>query len=321
VNRALALVLLLAAGAAHAQAAKAPRVAFLYQTAGACKPDGRYNAFERGLRELGYVPGRTIQIDLRCHAKPDEMRAIATQAVKSKADVIMVGTPAAAMAARAATGEVPIVCGSCGDPVENGLVANLARPGGNVTGLASLSAELMGKRMEVARELAPNAKRFAVLINPDNPGARANLDTLNSAARSLGVELYRAEFRVPADFERAFAGIAASGAAVLLVQDDPYAFAGRAQLAALALKHKLPAIAGSIEIADDGALVAYGPNREDLFRRAAGYVDRILRGAKPASLPFEQPLKFELVLNLKTAAALGLSVPASLVQRADRTIR
>jgi putative ABC transport system substrate-binding protein len=320
VQRALPFVLLLGLAGVLAQPAKTPRIGFLYQTAGACKPDSRVEAFEGGLRDLGYIPGKTIIIDLRCHAKPEDMRPIATEALKSKADVIVVGTPAAAMAARSVTGEIPIVCGSCGDPVENGLVANLARPGGNVTGLASLSAELMGKRMEVARELAPRAKRVAVLINPDNPGARANMETLAAAARSLGVELHRAEFRVPADFERAFAEIAASGAGVVLVQDDPYALVGRAQIAALALKHGLPAVGGTIEIAEAGVLVAYGPNRLDLFRRAAGFVDKLLKGAKPATLPFEQPSKFELVVNLKTAAALGITVPPALLLRADRTI-
>jgi putative ABC transport system substrate-binding protein len=306
---------------AHAQPAKMPRIAFLYQTAGACKPDGRYNAFEQGLRDLGYVPGRTITIDFRCHAKPEEMRAIATEAVRNKVDVIVVGTPAMAMAARAVTGEVPIVCGSCGDPIDNGLVANLARPGGNVTGLASLSAELMGKRLEVARELAPGVKRIAVLINPDNPGTRANIDALNEAARSLGLELSYAEFRSAAEVQRAFGEAAALRPGVVLVQDDPYALVGRAQIAALGIQHKLPTIAGTIEAGEAGVLVVYGPNRQDLFRRAAGFADRILKGAKPATLPFEQPSKFELVVNLKTAAALGITMPPALVLRADRTIR
>jgi putative tryptophan/tyrosine transport system substrate-binding protein len=306
---------------AQAQPAKMPRIAFLYQTAGACKPDGRYNAFEQGMRDLGYVPGRTITIDFRCHAKPSEMHGIATEAVRSKADVIVVGTPAMAMAARAVTGDVPIVCGSCGDPVDNGLVANLARPGGNVTGLASLSAELMGKRLEVARELAPSAKRIAVLINPDNPGTRANIDALNRAARSLDVELAYAEFRGVGDLERAFSEAAAAGPGVVLVQDDPYALVGRSQIATLAIKHKLATIAGTIEAGEAGILVVYGPNRHDLFRRAAGFVDRILKGAKPATLPFEQPAKFELVVNLKTAAALGITMPPAIVLRADRTIR
>ncbi|HZO02988.1 MAG TPA: ABC transporter substrate-binding protein [Burkholderiales bacterium] len=314
----LIIGLALGIGCAQAQPAKTPRVGFLYQS---CKPDDRYRAFEQGLRDLGYIPGRTITIDFLCHPKAQDMRGIATEAVKSKADVIVVGTPAMAMAARAVTGEVPIVCGSCGDPVENGLVANLARPGGNVTGLASLSAELMGKRLEVARELAPGTKRVAVLINPDNPGTRANIETIGNAARTLGVEIHRVEFRGVADLERAFGEVAATGAGVLLVQDDPYALVGRAQIAALAIKHRLPAIAGSIEIAEAGVLVVYGPNRLDLFRRAAGFVDRLLKGAKPATLPFEQPSKFELVVNLKTAAALGITMPPALVLRADRTIR
>jgi putative ABC transport system substrate-binding protein len=317
----LVIGLTLGIGNAQAQPAKMPRVAFLYQTAGACKPDGRYNAFEQGLRDLGYVPGRTLAIDFRCHAGPAEMHGIAKEAVRTRADVIVVATPAMATAARAVTGEVPIVCGSCGDPVENGLVANLARPGGNVTGLASLSAELMGKRLEVARELAPGARRIAVLINPDNPGTRANIDTLRRAADSLGVELSYAEFRGVGDLERAFREAAAARPGVLLVQDDPYALVGRAQIAALAIKHKLPTIAGTIEAGEAGILVVYGPNRHDLFRRAAGFVDRILKGAKPATLPFEQPAKFELVVNLKTAAALGITMPPAIVLRADRTIR
>jgi putative ABC transport system substrate-binding protein len=317
----LVIGLTLGIGNAQAQPAKMPRVAFLYQTAGACKPDGRYNAFEQGMRDLGYVPGRTITIDFRCHGRSSEMHGIATAAVRSKAEVIVVSNPAMAMAARAVTGEVPIVCGSCGDPVDNGLVANLARPGGNVTGLASLSAELMGKRLEVARELAPGTKHVAVLINPDNPGTRANLDALNEAARALSLELSYAEFRSAADLPRALDEAAAVRPGAVLVQDDPYAVAGRAQIAALAIKHKLPTIAGSIEIAEAGALAVYGPNRLDLFRRAAGFVDRILKGAKPAALPFEQPSKFELVVNLKTAAALGITMPPALVLRADRIIR
>jgi putative tryptophan/tyrosine transport system substrate-binding protein len=273
------------------------------------------------LRDLGYVPGRTITIDFRCHPKAQDMRVIAAEAVKARADVIVVGTPAMAMAARTVTGEVPIVCGSCGDPIENGLVANLARPGGNVTGLASLSAELMGKRLEVARELAPGTKRVAVLINPDNPGTRANIAALNEASRSLGLELSYAEFRSAADIQRAWGEAAAARPGVVLVQDDPYALVGRSQIAALAIQHKLPTIAGTIEAGEAGVLVVYGPNRMDLFRRAAGFVDRILKGAKPATLPFEQPSKFELVINLKTAAALGVTMPPALVLRADRTIR
>lgn len=320
-NGTLLIGLALGVGAAQAQATNPPRIAFLYQTAGACKPDGRYNAFEQGMRDLGYVPGRTIAIDFRCHARPEDMRAIAAEAVRNRVAVMVVGTPAMAMAARAVTGEVPIVCGSCGDPIQNGLVANLARPGGNVTGLASLSAELMGKRLEVARELAPGTKRFAVLLNPDNPGTRANVDALNESARPLGLELTYAEFRSAADLPRAFGEAAATRPGVVLVQDDPYALAGRSQIAALALQHKLPAIAGSIEIAEAGALAVYGPNRLDLFRRAAGFVDRILKGAKPAALPFEQASKFELVINLKTAAALGITMPPALVLRADRIIR
>jgi putative ABC transport system substrate-binding protein len=179
----------------------------------------------------------------------------------------------------------------------------------------------MGKRLEVARELVPGVKRIAVLINPDNPGTRANIDALNEASRSLGLELSYAEFRSAAEVQRAFSEAATLRPGVVLVQDDPYALIGRAQIAALGIQHKLPTIAGTIEAGEAGVLVIYGPNRQDLFRRAAGFVDRILKGAKPAALPFEQPSKFELVINLKTAAALGITMPPALVLRADRIIR
>ena len=303
------------------QSGNAPRIGYLSVGPTTCKPDSRYEAFVGGLRDLGYVLGRTVTVDHKCHSTPGDMSKLTREMLERKANIIVVGTPAAALAARTVTGEIPIVCASCGDPLDNGLVASLARPGGNVTGMASLSAELMGKRLELVKEVAPRAARVAALLNPDNPGTRANRVALTTAARALGVEIYPVEFRNVGELDDAFRSAAAAGAGALLVQDDPYAFAGRARIAELGLKHRLATVAGVVEIAEAGALIAYGPNRLDLYRRSAGFVDRIIKGARPADLPIEQPSKFELIINLKTAAAIGITLPASLVLRADRIIQ
>ena len=245
------------------------------------------------------------------------MRNVLREFVNRKVDVIFVGAPAMALAARAATGEIPIVCGSCGDPLENGLVANLARPGGNITGLASQSAELIGKRVELLREAVPRVTRVAALLNPDNPGTRATLKALDEAGRALGIQIHRVEFRNVGELDKAFRSAATGGATAVLVQDDPHALAGRIQIAEFALRHRLPAVAGVPEYAEAGALIAYGPSRIDLYRRAAAFVDKILKGAKPGELPIEQPTKYDLIINLKTAKAIGLTIPQSVLQRAD----
>lgn len=278
------------------------------------------DGFARGLREVGYVPGHSIVVDVRSYTTGDELRKVLDELVRQKVDVIFVGQPFVALAARRATTDIPIVCGSCGDPTENGLAVSLASPGGNVTGLASLSAELVGKRLDLMKELLPGVSRYAVFVFPSNPGTRATLRALDAAGRTLGLEIQRIEIRGAGDFEGAFRSAARSGAGAVLLQDDPLLRAAAAQIGELALRQRLPVSAGVLELADTGILMVYGPDRVELYRRAAGFVDRILKGAKPGELPFEQAAKFTLVLNLKAARALGVTIPQSLVLRADRII-
>ena len=301
-------------------AGSVPRVRLLLVGTLDCKPDVRVAAFEQGLRDLGHIVAKTISVERKCYSTAAEMLRLLGDTVESRPDIIVVGVPAAAIAAREATRDIPIVCVSCGDPLDYGLVASLARPGGNVTGLASLSAELIGKRLQLLKEVAPGAKRVAAFLNPDNPGTRANLAALERAAAAVSFDIQRFDFRNVGDLTNAFRAASAAGAGAVVVQDDPFSFAGRAQIAELALKYRLPVVAGVPEIAEAGALIAYGPNRIDLHRRAAGFVDKIIKGAKPADLPIEQPYTFELVINLKTASALGITVPKDLLTAASRLI-
>jgi putative tryptophan/tyrosine transport system substrate-binding protein len=321
---AAALVLLLSGSWLVAEvrpAGKVPRVGYILVGPPECKLAPRDEAFYQSLRELGYLPGQNITVDRRCFSTGDEMRKVVREVVDRKVDVIFVGAPALALAARTATRDIPIVCGSCGDPLENGLVASLARPGGNVTGLASQSAELIGKRVELLREAVPGVSRLAALLNPDNPGTRPTLTALDAAGRALGIEIQRVEFRNVGDFDRALRSVATGGAGAVLVQEDPHALAARMQIAEFALRHRLPAVAGVPELAEAGVLMAYGPSRIDLYRRAAAFVAKILKGANPGDLPIEQPTKYDLVINLKTATAIGLTLPPSLLLQADRVVQ
>jgi putative tryptophan/tyrosine transport system substrate-binding protein len=278
------------------------------------------DGFVRGLQELGYAPGRTIRLDVRSYRTRDEVPAVLEGLVRQKVDVIFVGQPFLALAAREATRDIPIVCGSCGDPTENGLAPSLASPAGNVTGVASLSAELIGKRLELMKELFPGVARHAVFVFPANPGIRATAAALDGAGRTLGLELQRVEIRGSRDFERAFRAAAQAGAGTVVLQDDPLLRAAAPRIAELGLKHRLPVSTGLLELVEAGALMAYGPDRVDLYRRAAGFVDRILKGARPRELPWEQATKLSLVLNMRTARALGVTVPEPFVLRADRII-
>jgi putative ABC transport system substrate-binding protein len=302
-------------------AGNVPTVGYLLAGPPQCKLAPRDEAFYQGLRELGYIPGRTITVDRRCFRTGDEMRNVLSEFVDRKVDIIFVGAPALALAARTATREIPIVCGSCGDPLENGLVASLARPAGNVTGLASQSAELIGKRVELLREAVPRVARVVAFLNPDNPGTRPTSKALDEAGRALGIQIQRVEFRNVGELDKAFRSAATGGATAVLVQDDPHALAARIQIAEFALRHRLPAVAGVPEYAEAGALIAYGPSRVDLYRRAATFVDKILKGAKPGDIPIEQPTKYDLIINLKTAKAIGLTIPPSLLLQADRVIQ
>jgi putative ABC transport system substrate-binding protein len=235
-------------------------------------------------------------------------------------DVIVVISTPAIQAARRATRTIPIVMATSSDPVQTGLVASLARPGGNVTGLSILSSELSGKRLQLVREAAPGVSRVAVLWNPSNPGSELQFRQMQLAARAVGAEVVGLEATHGPDLDRALAAALSARAGALVVLDDPLPFNHRARITAFAAKHRLPALYGLSAFASDGGLLTYGPDTGEMMRRAATYVDKIVKGARPGDLPIEQPTKFELVVNLKTAKAMGLTIPASVLLRADRVI-
>ncbi len=320
----LTLSLALAPLAAEAQqAAKVPRIGYL--AANLAGNPYLHEAFRQGLRDLGYVEGRNLVIEYRgAEGKPERFPALAAELVALKVDVIVVaGGTLAALAAKQATRTLPIVFAAAGDPVTDGLVTSLARPGGNVTGLSVLAPELVGKGLELLTQAVPGVSRVAVLWQPGGLGERTEKDMLKGAevaARALGVRLQFVEARGPADVDSAFSEMTRARAGALTVLTSSMLFNERRRLVDLAAKNQLPAVYPRRESVDAGGLMAYGPNLADLFRRAATYVDKILKGAKPADLPVEQPTKFELVINLKTAKALGLTIPPLLLGRADQII-
>jgi putative ABC transport system substrate-binding protein len=281
-------------------------------------------AFRQGLRDLDYVEGRNVVIEYRwAEGKFERLPALAAELVALKVDVILAGTVLAAVAAKQAIRTIPIVFAAVADPLGSGLVTSLARPGGNVTGLSVLSPELVGKRLEQLKQALPGVSRVAVLWQPGAFGERTEQDMLKAAevaARALGVRLQFVEARGPTDFDRAFSDMTRAHAGALTVLPSPMFLNERRRLVDLAAKHRLPAGYPWREGADAGGLISYGPSLADLYRRAATYVDKILKGAKPGDLPVEQPTKFELVINLKTAKALGLTIPPSLLHRADQVI-
>jgi putative ABC transport system substrate-binding protein len=280
--------------------------------------------FRQGLRDLGYVEGRNVVIEYRdAEGKPERLPALAAELVGLKVDVIVAGGQPHALAAMQATRTLPIVFIGAADPVTSGLVTSLARPGGNVTGLSFLAPELVGKRLELLKQAVPGVTRVAVLWEPGGQGERTAKDMLKqaeAAARALGVRPQFVEARGPADFDRAFSDMTRARAGALTVLGSVMFVNERRRLVDLAAKNRLPAVYLSREFVDAGGLMSYGPNVADLFRRAATYVDKILKGAKPGDLPVEQPTKFELVINMKTAKALGLTIPQSLLGRADHVV-
>ncbi len=280
-----------------------------------------WRAFIDGLQDLGYVEGQNVTIERRAaDAKYEELSALAAELVRLKVDLIVVG-PTPGLAAKLATRTIPIVLVGAPDPVGQGLVAGLARPGGNVTGLSSLAPEIVGKQLEILKEISPGISQVAVLSSPTDSRTALFLGAANVAAQSLRVQLQSLEVRGPDDLERAFAAMARQRAGALLLLNNPIFYFHRTRVADLAVKTQLPAVSGLRELTAAGSLVSYGANLPDLARRAATYVDKILKGAEPADLPIEQPTKFELVINLKTAKALGLTIPRSLLVRADQTIQ
>jgi putative ABC transport system substrate-binding protein len=313
----LALAVFAAPLAAPAQqpAGKTARIGFLGDV-----PSFLDEAFRQGLRELGYVEGQNIAIEHRAAEwKYERLPGLAAELVRLKVDVIVAASPPATEAAKQATRTIPIVFTVAGDPVAEGFVASLARPGGNLTGLATISPELVGKQLEI-KAVAPKVSRVAVLQNPDQPSHASAVRQAEDAARALGVQLQVLKARTPSEIEAAFAAMSSQRAGGVLVLRDAVFRAQRAQIVALAAKSRLPAVYGLKEEAEAGGLVAYGASVPQNFRRAATYVDKILKGTKPADLPVEQPTKFELVINLKTAKALGLTIPPSLLSRADQVI-
>ena len=327
VIRPATVVILFLLSASHGTAAaqpagKVPRVGYL--TPWSDSDPGRQRgleAFRQGLRELGYVDGQNIAIESRsAEGKDDRLPALAADLVRSKVDVIVATSGAATRAVQLTTRTIPIVMSLVNDPVGSGLVASLARPGGNVTGLTIMAPDLLGKRLQLLKEVVPKVSRVALLRNPDNPADTAMLREAEAAARALGVRFQILETRNPQEIEGAFAAMIRERAGAFLGLSDAIFFTQRRQIAELAAKGRLPSIGQSSAFPDAGWLMAYGPNLLDLERRAATFVDRILKGAKPGDLLVELPTKFELVINLRTAKAIGLAIPPSLVQRADRII-
>jgi putative ABC transport system substrate-binding protein len=280
-------------------------------------------ALRHGFRELGYVEGQDIAFEPRyAEARYDRLPDLAAELVRLRVDVILAaGDSAAVQAAKNATTTIPIVMMAFADTVQLGFVASLARPGGNVTGLSFPFAELVGKQLELLKASIPGVSRVALLWNPDNPGHGPALKEIDVAARSLGVQLQLLEVRGPGDFESAFSAMKRERASAVLVFWDPMFYAHSGRLMRLALSSRLPAISTFREFVGAGGLMAYGPNLGDIFRGAASYVDKILKGAKASDLPVEQPTRFELVINLRTAKALGLTIPQSVLIRADEVIQ
>ena len=318
----LVLTILMAPLAAEAQpAGKVHRIGWLSGAYPPSGPDASLQAFLQGLRDLGYVEGQNITIESRYgEGKSERLSELAAELVRLKVDVIVaLGNPAT-RAAKQATSTIPIVI-LTGDPVGEGFVTSLAHPGGNLTGLSDLASELDGKRLEFLKETVPNLARLAVCRHPAIPRHRRVVQDLTMAARSLGVELQVVELRSPDEFESAFAAMTRAGAGAFLLLAGVVSEAHMRDFTALALKHRLPGMYPWRNYVDAGGLMSYGTRRPDAQRRIASYVDKILKGVKPADLPIEQPMQVELVINLKTAQALGITIPPTLLFLADEVLR
>jgi putative ABC transport system substrate-binding protein len=309
----------LAAGAQ--QAGKVYRIGML-ETRSTLLNAANIDAFRQGLRELGYKEGQNLEIVYRSSDGHNErFPGLANELVRLKVDLILTrGTPAA-LAAKSATRTIPVVMAASGAPVESGLVASLGRPGGNVTGLSSVIAELSAKQVALLREMVPRLARVAAIFNMGNPSIPAQWTAVDASARSLGIEPQLLDVRRPEDLQTAFAAAAKQRTEALIVGLDGVTQANLRPIADLAVKHRLPSIYPAKEYVEVGGLITYGASDLHMYHRAAAFVDKILKGAKPGDLPVEQPTKFELVINLKTAKALGLTIPDSLLRRADEVVQ
>jgi len=303
------------------QPKKIPRIGYLDAPTRDARP-ARIEAFRQGLRELGYVEGKNIVIEYRyAEGKLDRLPALVAELIRLKVDVFVTGGPTVTRAAKEATATIPIVMLQDPDPVGNGLVASLARPSGNITGLSSLTADLSGKLLELLQEILPKVSRVAVFETSTNIGNAQQLKETERAAEALGVKLQLLDVLGPKDIETAFRAAGKGRADTALVLSGPVVSSHRKQLVELAVRSRLPAIYFTPEWVEDGGLMSYGVSFIDLNRRAATYVDKILKGRKPADLPVEQPKKFEFVVNLKAAKQIGLTIPPNVLARADRVIR
>ena len=318
----LALTLLAAPLAAEGQQqGKVVRIGLLDYGTSNPSSTARWNALRGRLRELGYVEGQNVVFEPRWgNGQAARLPSLAAELIDIRVDILVTATSEAALAAKQATSSVPIVTATTGDPVKLGLVASLARPGGNVTGVISLNSDLAGKRLELLKQLIPRASRIAILRVPENRSSVLSVRDTEHASRSLGVAVQIVDARDPRDFDAAFLTMKRARAdAVILGVNTPF-IAERRRLAKLAVLHRLPMMTPAKEYAEAGGLLSYGTNYLDQFRRAATYVDKIIKGAKPADLPVEQPTTFELVINMKTAKALALAIPPSLLLSADQVI-
>jgi putative ABC transport system substrate-binding protein len=303
------------------QPRKIPRIGYLITSSpSAIAP--RMDAFQQGLRELGYVEGKNIVIERRhAEGKLDRLPELAAELVRLNVDVLVTSGPTATRPAKGATSTIPIVMTFDDDPVGSGFVASLARPGGNITGLSTLAPEISGKQLELLKEIVPRLSRVAVFGTSTRQGTAQALKELELAAGAFAVKLQYLDIEDPKDTETAFRAASKGRADALLVLQSPVFNSQRAQIADLAQKSRLPAAYPRREFVEDGGLMSYGASISDLDRRAATYVDKILKGAKPADLPVEQPIKFEFVINLKAAKQIGLTVPPNVLARADRVIK
>jgi len=308
--------------AAAQQPKKIAKIGYLFASTPAATAKN-VEAFRQGLRERGHVEGKTFVLELRYgEARAERFPDLARELVGLKVDVIVVSTDAAIAAVKRETQTIPIVMALSNDPVGTGFVASLARPGGNVTGLSNMSPDLSGKRLELIKEVVLGLSRVAFLWNPDVRGAVLEYKETEGAASSLGLQVQSVEVVRAEDLDRAFSAIMKDRAQALIVAPvNPVAFANRSQIASFTQTNRLPSMYGQREFVDGGGLMSYGPSIPDMHRRAATYVDKVLKGTKPADLPVEQPRKFELVINLKTAKQIGLTIPPNVLARADKVIK
>jgi putative ABC transport system substrate-binding protein len=298
------------------QPGKIPRIGVLR---GFAATDQLYPAFLNSLRDLGYVDGKTVQIEYR-HGDVAHVAEFAQELVRMNVDVIFAPSPPQAQAVRKISTTIPIVTATLGDPVKTGLAASLARPGGNVTGLTALGSNLSGKRLELLKEIVPRLARVAVLWNPNVPDKVVEWNEMEPIAKALKLQLLSVEVRAPADFEGAFENIKRLRPHALIALGEPLLSTQRGRVIEFTNKARVPAMFNWREAVEEGALIAYGPDIADLYRRAAIYVDKILKGAKPGDLPIEEPSRFEFVVNAKTARMLGIAIPNSILVRVDRVI-